>query len=121
MNNNGPVGARAVAGQLAREVIQPVPPAVTPRTFTGDAADLVGRYTGPSRGREMVVEVSRNDEGVLVLSMNGSPPQPMPWLEGWTFGRPGAAMLTFERAGSTGPATLLRWDDGGGYYLLRRA
>jgi hypothetical protein len=67
------------------------------------------------------VEVSRNDEGVLVASVNGSLPQPLPWIDGWQFGRTGSTLMTFERSGTTGPATVLRWDGGGGYYILRRA
>jgi CubicO group peptidase (beta-lactamase class C family) len=121
MNSNGPVSPSALASELAREIIPPVAPAGEPRVYTGDATDLVGRYVGPSRGREMVVEVSRNEEGTLVTSVNGAPAQRVPWIDGWRFGRAGATLLTFERAGTTGPATLLRWDAGSGYYLLRRA
>ncbi|CAN5879761.1 N/A [soil metagenome] len=126
INSNGPVSPTALASELAREIIPPVPAAAAPRVHTGDATDLVGRYTGPSRGREMVVEVSRNDEDTLVASVNGAPAQPLPWIDDWRFGRPGATLVTFERTGTTGPgttgpATLLRWDTGGGYYLLRRA
>ncbi|HSJ25391.1 MAG TPA: serine hydrolase domain-containing protein [Longimicrobiales bacterium] len=124
INSNGPVSPGALAGELAFEIIPPTLPPFSPRFFTGDAAGLVGRYAGPSRGREMVVEVSRDDEGRLVAAVNGGPAQPMPWIEGWQFGRPGATLITFERegtTGTTGPATLLRWDAGSGYYMLRRA
>jgi hypothetical protein len=44
----------------------------------------------------------------------------MPWIEGWHFGRPGGTFMTFVRSGTTGPATLLRYDAGGGYYMLKR-
>jgi CubicO group peptidase (beta-lactamase class C family) len=123
INSNGPMSANALASELARAAIPPAHAAALPEVqfFTGDASDLVGRYAGPSRGRELVVEVSRNDEGVLVASINGSPPQPLPWIEGWQFGRTGSNLITFERSGTTGPATVLRWDAGGGYYILRRA
>jgi CubicO group peptidase (beta-lactamase class C family) len=120
INSNGPVSAAALAGELAREIIPPVAATHAPRIYTGDATDLVGRYAGPSRGREMVVEVSRNGEGTLVASINGAPAQPIPWIDGWQFGRPGANLIAFERSGATGPATLLRWDAGNGYFLLRR-
>jgi CubicO group peptidase (beta-lactamase class C family) len=119
INSNGPVSPTALAGELARAILPAAAPYV-PRFHTADAPDLIGRYAGPSRGSEMVVEVSRNEEGTLVASINGSPPQPLPWIDGWNFGRPGANLITFERTGTTGPATLLRWDGGGGYYLLRR-
>lgn len=38
--------------------------------------------------------------------------QPLPWLDGLRFGRPGALLFTFERTGTSGPATLLRFDAG---------
>jgi CubicO group peptidase (beta-lactamase class C family) len=118
INSNGPVSPSALASELAGEIIPSTP--TPPQFFTGDAADLVGRYAGPSRGREMIVEVSRNEEGRLVASVNGSPTQPIPWIEGWRFGNPNATLVTFERAGTTGPATILRWDTGVGYSVLRR-
>ena len=118
MNSNGPVSPEALAGELAGAIIAPVP--VATQTYTGDATDLLGRYRGPSRGREMTVEISKNAQGVLVSSVNGAPVQPLPWLEGWKFGRRGATFVTFERTGSSGPATVLRFDGGGGYYILKR-
>jgi hypothetical protein len=120
INNNGPVSPTALASELAREIVPSASAPYVPRFHTADATDRVGRYAGPSRGSEMVVEVSRNDEGTLVASINGAPAQPLPWIDGWRFGRPGANLLTFERTGATGPATLLRWDAGIGPYLLRR-
>jgi CubicO group peptidase (beta-lactamase class C family) len=120
MNTNGPATPWALASELAQEVIPSASEPYEPRFYTGDATDLVGRYAGPSRGSEMVVEVSRNDEGTLVRSINGAPAQPLPWIDGWRFGRPGATLLTFERTGATGPATLLRWDAGNGHFPLRR-
>jgi len=118
INTNGPVSSRALASELARQIIPAQP--WTPGTFTGDAADLVGRYTGPSRGRVMTVEVSRDDDGAVLVSINGGSAQPMTWIDGWRFSLEGATVLTFERSGSSGPATLLRWDAGVGYYMLRR-
>jgi CubicO group peptidase (beta-lactamase class C family) len=120
INSNGPVSSSALASELAREIIPPTAAAFTPVFYTGDATDLVGRYAGPSRGREMVLDITRNDEGTLVASVNGSPTQSIPWIDGWRFGRPAANLITFERIGDTGPATVVRWDDGGGYYVLRR-
>jgi CubicO group peptidase (beta-lactamase class C family) len=120
MNSNGPVFPTAVAHDLAREILPSASAPPEPRFHTAAATDLVGRYAGPARGSEMVVEVSRNDEGTLVRTINGSPAQPLPWIDGWRFGHPGATLITFERAGATGPATLMRWDAGGSYYLLRR-
>lgn len=120
INTLGPVSATALAGELARQIVPSASAPPVPRFYTADATDLVGRYAGPARGGEMVVEVSRNDEGTLVRSINGAPAQPLPWIDGWHFGGPGTLLLTFERTGATGPATLLRFDVGPGHYLLRR-
>jgi CubicO group peptidase (beta-lactamase class C family) len=118
INSNGPVSAGALAAELAGAIIPSA--RREPQQFTGEAAELVGRYVGPSRGREMSVAISRDDAGVLVASVNGAPAQPLPWLEGWRFGNPHGTLMTFERAGSSGAATVLRWDTGGGHYVLRR-
>lgn len=82
------------------------------------AAPLIGRYSGPSRGREMTVEITRPAQG-LAMSVNGAPARPLPWVDGWTF-RQGSTFLTFKRAGTSGPATELRNDGGGGLYILKR-
>lgn len=117
VNSQGPANPSVLAAELAAAVLpgQPRQPA---QPFTGDASPLVGRYAGPSRGREMVVEISQGAGG-LAASVNGGPSQPLPWVEGWTF-QPGSTILTFTREGNGGPATLLRFDQGGGYYMLRR-
>jgi CubicO group peptidase (beta-lactamase class C family) len=119
MNSVGGVSPEALAGELAGAVIPPVRSAMRP--FEGDATPLLGRYTGPARGRPMTVEITRNEQGILLGSVNGAPAQPLPWMDGWSFGRQGANIFTFERVGTTsGPATLLRLDAGGGYYMLVR-
>jgi CubicO group peptidase (beta-lactamase class C family) len=119
MNSVGGVSPEALAGELAGAIIPPVRSAVRP--FEGDATPLLGRYTGPARGRPMTVEITRNEQGALLASVNGAAAQTLPWMEGWTFGRHGSNILTFERPGSaTGSATLLRFDAGGGYYMLVR-
>lgn len=119
MNSIGGVSPEALAGELAGAVIPPV--RSTMRPFEGDATPLLGRYTGPARGRPMTVEITRGEQGGLLASVNGAPPQPLPWMDGWTFGRQGSNIFTFERVGTTsGSATLLRLDAGGGYYMLVR-
>lgn len=117
MNSSGPVSPSALASELAAELIEPVRRA--PRAFTGDAGPLVGRYAGPSRGREMTVEVSRAPGGGVAVSVNGGEARTLEWVDGWTF-RAGSAILVFER-GATGPAAMLRFDTGGGHYVLRRS
>jgi hypothetical protein len=117
MNANSNLDPSAVASELAAEVLPWTRP--TPRTFAGDAAALVGTYKGPSRGRDMVVQVTQTPQGVA-FSANGSPARPLPWVDGLTF-RQGSAFLTFRRAnGDGGPVTELRFDAGSGYYILRR-
>jgi CubicO group peptidase (beta-lactamase class C family) len=118
MNANSNLNPGAVAGELAAAVL-PTTARPTAARFAGDAAPLVGKYQGPARGRDMVVEVTQTPEG-LAFSANGSPARVLPWVEGQTF-RQGDAILTFRRAGGgNGPPTELRFDAGGGYYILKR-
>lgn len=117
MNSAGNIDPSAVGGELAAELLPWTRPTLKP--FAGDATPLVGRYAGPSRGREMVVEVTQTAQG-LAVSANGSPARPLPWVEAWTF-RQGNSFLTFRRTGDSGPAAQLRFDGGpGSYYILKR-
>lgn len=116
INSNGPIDPGAIAGDLAAELL-PWKRSET-KTFAGDGTPLIGRYKGPSRGRDMIIEVTKAADGVA-FSMNGSPTRSIPWVEAWTF-RQGNTFLTFRRTGDSGPATELRFDMGGGYYILKR-
>ena len=117
MNSAGNISPNAVGGELAAELLPWTRPTLKP--FAGDAAPLVGRYKGPSRGREMVIEVTQTAQG-LSVSANGSPARPLPWIDAWNF-RQGNSFLTFRRTGESGPATELRFDGGpGSYYILKR-
>ena len=117
INTTGNLDPGAVAGELAAEVIPWTRPAF--KQYAGDPALLVGKYQGPSRGRDMVIEVTQTPSG-LAFSANGSPPRSIPWIEGLTF-RQGIAIMTFRRAnGDTGPVTELRFDSPGGYYILKK-
>ncbi len=116
MNSNGPVSPGALASELAGEILPVTRPNVVP--FVGDAASLVGKYSGPSRGREMTVEITPLAQGIA-LSVNGAAARPLPWVADWTF-RQGNTYLTFKRAGNNGPASELRFDTGGGHYVLKR-
>lgn len=115
MNSSGNIDPGAVVGELAAQLL-PWSPQVT-RQFTGEAAPLVGRYAGPSRGREMVVEVTQSAQGIA-FSTNGSPARVLPWVDGLTF-RQGNSFLTFRQTGNS-QANELRFDTGGGYYILKR-
>ena len=114
MNSNGNIDPGAIAGELAAELLPWTRP--TMKAFAGDAAPLLGTYKGPSRGRDMTIEVAQGAQG-LTASTNGSPPRPLSWVEDWTF-RQGNAVLTFRRAGNNGPATELRFHGGAAAYLI---
>jgi CubicO group peptidase (beta-lactamase class C family) len=116
MNSAGPVSPAALARELAWAILPGTPPAV--KAFTGDAAPLLGTYSGPSRGRIMDAVVTQAAEGIS-LSINGSPARPLQWVDGTTF-RDGNAYLTFRGDGNGGPTAELRFDGGGGYYILKR-
>jgi CubicO group peptidase (beta-lactamase class C family) len=116
MNSNGNLDPGAVAGELAAELL-PWTRSV-PKQFSGDPTPLLGTYKGPSRGREMIMEVTQGAQGIE-FSANGSPRRSLPWVEGLTF-RQGTALLTFRQTGSSGPATELRFQAGSAYYILKR-
>lgn len=118
LNSQGSVSPAALAGGLAAAVL-PAPAAPSPaRVFTGNASPLPGTYAGPSRGREMVAVVTSSENGIAV-SVNGGPAAPMAWVEGLTF-RVGSNLITFELTQGGSQAALVRFDQGGGYYKLRR-
>jgi hypothetical protein len=66
----------------------------------------------------MVIEVTQTPQGIA-FAFDGAPATPLPWVEGWTF-RQTSALLTFRRSTNSGPATELRYDRGGGHFILKR-
>jgi CubicO group peptidase (beta-lactamase class C family) len=116
INSNGNLDPGAVAGELAAELLPWTRPVV--KQFSGDGAPLLGTYKGPSRGREMVMEVTQGAQGIE-FSVNGSPKRSLPWVDGLTF-RQGGALLTFRRPDRSGPATELHFQSGAAYYILKR-
>jgi CubicO group peptidase (beta-lactamase class C family) len=115
--NLSPAG---VGGALAREVVPWPRPELT--WYPGDPTELVGRYEYLVGGNfpGAVIEVSVTPTG-LGFSVNGSPPQRLPWAGGLTFYPQESVTMTFRRAGGeTGPVTELRRDDPGNHMILRR-
>jgi hypothetical protein len=115
LTNSEPDDTTAIADNLAAAVLPP-PPAVRP--FIGDASLLVGTYTGRGRGKDMVIAVTQTPQGIA-FTIDGAAAAPLPWVNDWTF-RQNQALLTFRRSGNSGPATKLRFDRGGGHFILRR-
>ena len=115
LTNSEPDSITATTEAVAASVL-PVPRPVGP--FTGDAALLVGKYRGTGRGKEMTIDVTSTPEG-LASAIDGGPATPASWARDWTFRR-GDALLIFRRAGTAGPATALRFDTGGGHFILTR-
>ena len=82
------------------------------------ASLLVGTYKGPGRGREIVIEVTQTPQGIT-FTIDGAAAGPLPWVEAWTFPpKSGASHLPPERERWSG--TELRFDRGGGYFILKR-
>lgn len=116
MNSNGNLDPGAVGGELAAEVLPWTRPEV--KQFPGDATPLAGTYKGPSRGRDMVLVVTSTPQGPT-FSVNGSPARPLPWVEGLTF-RQGNTFITFRGTGNGSAPSEVRFDAGGGFYILKR-
>ena len=109
-----------VTGELARAVL-PVPRPDL-KFYTGDAAELVGKYQFVMGGNQppFFVEVTQTPTG-LAFARNGVRPQPLPWIGGLTFYAQEDVTFTFRRAnGDSGPVTELHRDDGGNRYILRK-
>ena len=115
LTNSEPDAITVVANDLAAAVL-PAPRPAGP--FTGDASLLAGEYRGPGRGKEMVIAVTQTPQG-LAFSFDGAAASALPWVEGWSF-RQDSSLLTFRRSGNSGAATELRFDRGGGHFILRR-
>jgi CubicO group peptidase (beta-lactamase class C family) len=115
LTNSEPDNTTAVAEALAAQVLPAARPA---GAFTGDASLLAGTYKGPGRGKGMAIAVTQTPQG-LAFSVDGAAANPLQWVETWTFRRNGP-LLTFRRAGDSGPATELRFDTGGDHFILKR-
>jgi CubicO group peptidase (beta-lactamase class C family) len=116
VNTTGNLSATALSTELV-DVILPRPPVVM-RSFKGDVASLVGTFTGAARGGPMSFRVTATGNG-LAAAINDGRATPLNWIEGWTF-TVGGQVVTFQRSGDNGPATVVRLDSGGGHYVLRR-
>ena len=66
----------------------------------------------------MVLEVTKGPQGPL-FSVNGSPARPLPWTEGLKF-QQGGAVVSFVQNGNGGPATMVTFQSGAAYYVLKR-
>jgi CubicO group peptidase (beta-lactamase class C family) len=115
-NSTGPQGPGALSGALAELILGPEPELkATP--FDGDLDDLVGDYTGASRGRSLTLEVTRDGDD-LVFQPRGTTNEVRPThLKELTWGM-GNTLLWFVREG--GRVVEARLDQGGGHYVLKR-
>jgi CubicO group peptidase (beta-lactamase class C family) len=114
-NTNGILDPEEVAELLAWQLLVDGRRPGT-KTYTGDPAPLVGRYKGRGRNGDLTIEVTQGPQGPMVAA-NGSPPRPLAWLDGWTFRFQGF-VLTFHRAGNSGPATELGFNPAKGLYTI---
>jgi CubicO group peptidase (beta-lactamase class C family) len=115
-NSTGPRGPGALGGALADLVLGPMEEPVA-MPYEGDLSELAGDYTGPARGRRLTMTVSVED-GELVFTPRGSGNGMRPVHVGDTTWQSGGTRLWFE--GEGGEVVVLRMDQGGGHYVLRR-
>jgi CubicO group peptidase (beta-lactamase class C family) len=115
LTNSEPDNITVVAEDLAAAVL-PGPRPAGP--FKGDPSQLSGKYKGPGRSGDMVIDVTGTPQG-MAFSFDGAAAISLPWVENWTF-RNGSSLLIFRRSGNSGPATELRVDRAGGHFILKR-
>lgn len=117
-NSAGPRGPQTLAQALIQAVLGPGTPPQAPGTFAGELATLAGTFRGPARGSTMTVEVGV-EEGVLVLRPAGAPNPTRPAYRDGLRWQAGNTFFSFEM-GVDGRAAVLRVDQGGGLFVLRR-
>lgn len=117
VNTAGNLSPTALSMEMM-DVLLPRVPFETGR-FTGDTGALVGTYAGASRDGELVFTVAATNGG-LRAGPEGGQSAPLAWSDGWTFRVGPVQIVTFERDGGEGPATVMRIDGGGSHYVLRR-
>jgi len=118
VGNTTGLPAAEVARNLAGAALRP--PRPTPTFYTGDQTPFVGKYQYAIGGnRPLSIKLVQSPQGLAVL--DGSRPQPLPWVGGLTFYASEDMTLTFRRAnGDSGPVIEARLDDGGNLYILKK-
>lgn len=115
-NSTGPVGPGSLAADMVELVLGPAPKPAS-ATFEGNVGELTGSYRGPARGETMTVSVTL-ENGALALR-TGEPEETglLDYRGGlrWALGD---VQVSFVRSG--GRIAELRFDTGGGHYVLRR-
>ncbi len=86
MNNSLDPSPTAIADELAGQLLPGNRAA--PQPFPGDAEALLGTYEGTTRAGSTTIQVARGTER-LTISIDGAAEQPLPWVEGLTFGKRG--------------------------------
>jgi hypothetical protein len=81
LTNNEPDTIAVVTEDLAAAVL-PVPRPAGP--FPGDASLFVGKYQGPGRGTDMVIDVTQTPQGIE-FAFDGTAAAPLPYTGGGHF------------------------------------
>jgi CubicO group peptidase (beta-lactamase class C family) len=115
-NSTGPVGPGALGSALAEAVLGPVPDSAEP-AFAGDLGELTGTYSGAARGGPMTLTVLVEDGGLAMRVGDGATTAPA--YRGDLRWDRGGVRVTFIR-GAGGAVEEVRYDTGGGHYVLRR-
>jgi len=115
INSTGSASPGAIATGIEGLVLgkRESPPS---RLFAGDLRLFAGTYGGAARGQPIEVTIAE-DSGRLTLSTGGREPRPLTYVDGLTFAL-GTSLLQFVR--DEAEVTELRWDQIGGYYVLRK-
>ena len=91
-------------------------PAVASAKAVGDLVQRLDSIAGAGVREDRSVGVVA---AVIAFTIDRAAAGSLPWVEEWTF-RQNQSLLSFRRSASGGPATELRYDRGGGHFILKR-
>ncbi len=98
VNTTGPPGPGAIASEIAALILgEPAEPAE--RVYTGDLSMLKGTYSGPGRGRELVVTID-TDSSSLTAAVGQGEPSELRFDDGMTFVRDNTRYTFIVEAGA---------------------
>lgn len=112
INTTGPRGAGFFANNITWKLLSKKQPATEAIDF--DLSQIAGKYEGPIRGRTLSLEVKAMEDGLIIIDQEDPEPDTLNhYLGNQTFLLEGRDQIIFTNEAC-------RWDNGSGYYILKK-